>query len=243
MEILNLIFKDCTGLLIGLCVFYYLLDKIENADPESKLYILSDKDAFITCFKFLISNELINYRFTNLFDRCFFMAMFGIMIVHSHTDSKAKIVYRPFNYCLWIIGVLYAVIKLFILNQYPQIDESPIQTVFYIGIFITIMYVFTFVLHASGKGDGYMLIGLSFFVPFMGIDTLFISLIIMLVYYIVSGFIQIFTNLDKLEIKKLRFKEKLPFAPSLLYGLWGMLLLTKLFSTDIFKTWQLENMF
>lgn len=242
MEIFAEIFNNFTGLIISIGVFFYLLKQIENADPESKLYLISKNESVIIIFQFITSNMIVNFRFDNIIDRIFYMAMLGIMIINAHTDSNQKIIYRPFNYCIWIIGAIYMILKLFILKQYPFIDESPLNTLLYTGIFIAIIYVFTFVLHLSGKGDGYMVIGITLFTPFMADNTIFISLIIMFLLYIASGLIQIFSNLDKLEIKKLRFKEKLPFAPAYLYGIWLILLLTNFFSTDIFKLWWIENM-
>ena len=243
MEILAQIFKNFIGLVIGGGAFFYLMHQIEVADPESRLHIYTKKDSFLFLMQFITSNILVNYRFESIIDRIFFMVMFGIMIIHSYTDSKTKTVYRPFNYCLWIIGAIYIALKFFILKQFPAFDGEWKYTLFYILAFIALMYVFTFVLHASGKGDGYMLIGLSLFVPFLADKTLFISLVITLLYYICAGFLQIFSNLNKLEIKKLRFKEKLPFAPALLYGLWIVIVLTAFFSTPQFQMWQLRHMF
>jgi len=168
------------------------------------------------------------------------MAMFGIMIIHAYTDKKTKTVYRPFNYCLWIIGGIYAILKLFIFKDLIVADGNAIFTIIYILIFIFSMYLFTFVFKATGKGDGYMMIGLSLFIPFLSKDTPFFSLIIMLLYYVCAGIFQIISNIKKMEFKKFRFKEKLAFAPALLYGLWIILILSFIFTKPFFQTWQMN---
>ena len=243
MEILMQIFNNISGLIVGGLVFFYLMHQIETADPESGLHLYSKNDGLLFLSQFAVSSVLVNYRFSSVVDRIFFLAMFSIMIIHSYTDSKTKTVYRPFNYCLWIIGVIYVIIKFFVTKNPPAFDGGWKYTVFYIIILIIIMSVSVFLLHASGKGDGYILIGLSLFVPFSADGTLFISLVITLLYYICAGFLQIFSNLKKIEIKKLRFKEKLPFAPALLYGLWIIILLTAFFATPAFQSWQLTHLF
>ena len=229
------------SLLCGFLMFLYLMHQIEVADPESNLHIYSREEGFGFMIEMLISNILVCIRFTSIIDRIFFMLMFGIMIVHAHTDKKTKTVYRPFNYILWIIGIIYTAIKL-ILKDFPQANEGWKQTLVFIGIFIFIVWIFTFIFHTSGKGDGYMLIGLAFFVSFLSKDTPFISLIITLVFYIIAGILQVIINIKQFQFKKLRFKEKIPFAPSMLFGLWGILIVSYLCASNSFNIWYINHL-
>lgn len=241
MQVLITTLSSSIGLLCSLLIFLYLMYQIEIADPESNLHIYSKEEGFVFMIEMLISNILVNIRFTSIIDRIFFMLMFGIMIVHAYTDKKTKTVYRPFNYILWAIGIIYTIVKL-ILKDMPQADEGAKQTLMFIGVFIFIIFMFTFVFHTAGKGDGYMLIGLAFFVSFLSKDTPFISLIISLVFYIIAGILQVIINIKQFQFKKLRFKDKIPFAPAMLFGLWGILIVSYLCTTNSFKLWYINHL-
>ena len=226
MILLYELLNECFGMVLSTSLFCFLMNKIIESDPESNLQKYTKVEGLIFLNYLFMSHLVINFTFTNLIDRVFYSLFLSIMLMHSYTDSKTKTVYRPFNYLLWIIGFIYLIVSI-VLNRIPIADGGPKETIFYVILFIIVAW-FSVKLKAYGKGDGYMLIGISLFIPTLGYGTLFTTLEITLCFYVLSAIIQILTNLKHFTIKKLKFKEKIAFAPAMYAGILCTMILSKI---------------
>lgn len=219
MDMLINLFNNTIGIIVGTFIFCFLSYIVETSDPESDLHKFTLIEVLFYNLLLLLSSLIVNLRFTNVIDRIFFMILLSVLLFHAHTDSKTNEVYRIFSLFLWGTGLLYTIIKIFILKC---IILEPIYLgMFFIGpiIFILIMF-FTSVLCGwlHGKGDGYILIGNALFMQFLAIETGMFSVEPILIHYICAAFVLIITNPKKISFKKARMKQRVAYAPAVFAG-------------------------
>lgn len=227
MNTLISILSDSIGIVIGAIIFCLLSYIVETSDPESGLHKFKKEEIFFYYILLVLSSLIVNLRFTNMLDRGFFMALLGILLFHAHTDSKTNEVYRIFSLFLWGLGIIYTILKLFVVKCI--VLEPAYIGMFLIGpaVFIVVMFL-TSVLSGwlHGKGDGYILIGNAFFIQFLAVGPGLFTIEPILIHYILAAVILILMNPKKISFRKARMKERVAYAPAV----FGATLLTILFT-------------
>lgn len=200
------------ALLISILVFLGLNGLIKLYDKESDMYHYNRKEKIVLIICMLLQSIFITLRFDSLLDISFFSIFVSILLMHAHTDFHTKYVYRLFSYIMWLVGILYNITKLYILDTIPS-DKIMLflsGTILFIAIML-VGSVFTGFIH--GKGDGYILIGCALFLQFTTYSNWGIEPILW--HYILSVVILVITNIKKINWTKKKMKEKIPFSPSL----------------------------
>lgn len=220
-----MIIYNILSFILSILVFIGLIYLIKISDPESKMYILSKKQKIIYTSFLLIQQVVLYFRFSNIIDTLFFSAFLTIMLVHAHTDFHTKYVYRLFSYIIWILGIIYSYLKVNVLHD---ITKAELPAFFGTSLlFILIMLigsVFTGFIH--GKGDGYILVGNAIFVQFLVFSEPKWGIEPILWHYIFSAIYLILFNIKKLNIKKFKMRERVPFAPAMYLASLTVTLLT-----------------
>lgn len=219
MNTLIQLFNDSIGLIVATIIFCLLSYIVETSDPKSGLHKFTKQEIMFYYLILIIGSVITNIRFTSVLDRIFFMILISVLTFHAHTDSKTNEVYRIFSIFLWIIGLIYTILKIFV-AKVIIFNTAPLL-IFFIGptVFIITMYL-TSVLSGwlHGKGDGYILIANALFVQFLAIDPGMLSIEPILIHYIIAAIFLIVTNPKKISFKKARMKERVAYAPSVLFA-------------------------
>lgn len=229
MNMLISLLNNSAGIIAGTIVFCFLSYVVETSDPESGLHKFTIQEILFYYLILMLSSTIVNLRFDNIVDRIFFMILLGVLTFHAHTDSKTNLVYRIFSLWLWIVGIIYILIKLFV---FKVVVLQPFYILAFLGgpaIFMIVMFltsVLTGWLH--GKGDGYILIGNAMFLQFIAVDLNLFSIEPILYHYIAAAIFLIITNPSKISFKKARMKNRVAYAPSVLAGTLAVLFITAL---------------
>lgn len=215
MTMLISIFSECIGLAVGTAIFCFLSYIVETSDPDMKLHIFTKAEIIFYFMLLLLGSTIVNLRFTHVVDRIFFMILLGTLLYHAHTDSKTNQVYRIFSLFLWVVGVIYTLIKLFVFNVVAL--EPVYLGMFLIGpaVFIIAMFL-TSVLSGwlHGKGDGYILIANTFFIQFLAIEPGMFTIEPILIHYIIAAVVLVIMNPRKVSFSKAKMKERVAYAPA-----------------------------
>lgn len=215
MTMLINIFNECIGLAIGSAIFCFLSYIVETSDPDMKLHIFTKAEVIFYSLLLLLSSTIVNLRFSNIIDRIFFMILLGTLLYHAHTDSKTNQVYRIFSLFLWVVGIIYVIIKLFVIKV--VLLDAVHLGMFIIGptIFIIVMFL-TSVLSGwlHGKGDGYILIANTFFIQFLAVEIGMFTIEPILIHYILAAVVLVIMNPRKISFSKAKMKEKVAYAPA-----------------------------
>lgn len=207
MEIIVVVFT-----LIGMFVFNEAIKFINRNDKEARIdvdnkglmnIIIALSTTFLYC-KYKLSVEFYIYFYLTIY-----------LIIVGYIDYKTKNVYTIFNWLTIIIGAWFLIYKKSI-----GIDVSFII----ICVIIYIIFVkFIGYFNMFGDGDTDIFIAISIFVSSINLNTF--PLVILLLNMILSNLVLIILNIKLLDVRKMKFKEQLAFAPSIALSTFILILI------------------
>ena len=137
------------------------------------------------------------------------------MIIVGYIDYKTKNVYSIFNWLTIIIGIWFLIYQKSI---GIDISFTIVCVIIYI-IFAKLIGYF----NMFGDGDTDIFIATSIFVSSISLNTF--PLVILLLNMILSNLVLIMFNIKLLDVRKMKFKEQIAFAPSIALSTFILILL------------------
>ncbi|MBL4932267.1 prepilin peptidase [Clostridium paridis] len=185
--------------IIGVFIFYGAL-LIVKCNDNSDLEI---KREIIVSISILVSVAVLYYKYKLSMSFVFLFYLFIYLIISAYIDYKTMYVYSIFNYITMGVSVIYLIINI------------KNVSVGYVAISVVIWCCFTTLcskFKIFGGGDNEILMSISLFIAvkynYSTLEMLFLNMAI-------CNLILFFTNLDKFNIKEMRFNKNVAYAPSI----------------------------
>lgn len=195
--------------LIGIVAFYGALIVVNKSDKEN---IIIKKEIGVI-FIILISTTLLYLKYKLKIDFFFLFYLSIYLIICAYIDYKTMYVYSIFNYLTIIISIVYLV------SKYNEINF--INVVINVIIFIAYSIIMS-IFKVYGGGDNELFIATSVYIAINSkifpLEALFLNMIL-------ANLIMIITNIKNFNIKKMKLKRKIAFAPSIAMATMILLLL------------------
>lgn len=198
--------------LIGIIAFLGAIAFINKNDNESKIDV-NKKGKIILIITLSTTLIYIKYRASVEFYVYYYLTIY--LIIVGYIDYKTKNVYSIFNWLTIVIGIGFLIYQKSI-----GIDIS--FTVLCVIIYI-IFAKFIGYFNMFGDGDTDIFIAISIFVSSVNLNTF--PLVILLLNMILSNLVLIIFNIKLLDVRKMKFKEQLAFAPSIALSTFILILI------------------
>ncbi len=198
--------------LIGIIVFLGAVSFINKNDKENRIDV--NKKGIIALIITLSTTLIyIKYKANVEFYVYFYLSIY--LIIVGYIDYKTKNVYSIFNWLTIMIGIWFLIYQKSI-----GIDISfTIVCVIIYMIFAKLIGYF----NMFGDGDTDIFIATSIFVSSISLNTF--PLVILLLNMILSNLVLIMFNIKLLDVRKMKFKEQIAFAPSIALSTFILILL------------------
>lgn len=198
--------------LIGIIAFLGAVSFINKNDKENRIDV--NKKGIISLI-ITLSTTLIYIKYkTNVeFYVYFYLSIY--LIIVGYIDYKTKNVYSIFNWLTIIIGIWFLIYQKSI---GIDISFTIVCVIIYI-IFAKLIGYF----NMFGDGDTDIFIATSIFVSSISLNTF--PLVILLLNMILSNLVLIMFNIKLLDVRKMKFKEQIAFAPSIALSTFILILL------------------
>ncbi len=198
--------------LIGIIAFLGAIAFINKNDNESKIDV-NKKGKIILIITLSTTLIYIKYRASVEFYVYYYLTIY--LIIVGYIDYKTKNVYSIFNWLTIVTGIGFLIYQKSI-----GIDIS--FTVLCVIIYI-IFAKFIGYFNMFGDGDTDIFIAISIFVSSVNLNTF--PLVILLLNMILSNLVLIIFNIKLLDVRKMKFKEQLAFAPSIALSTFILILI------------------
>ena len=198
--------------LIGIATFIGAIAFINKNDKENRIDV--NKKGIIALIITLSTTLIyIKYKANVEFYVYFYLSIY--LIIVGYIDYKTKNVYSIFNWLTIMIGIWFLIYQKSI-----GIDISfTIVCVIIYMIFAKLIGYF----NMFGDGDTDIFIATSIFVSSISLNTF--PLVILLLNMILSNLVLIMFNIKLLDVRKMKFKEQIAFAPSIALSTFILILL------------------
>lgn len=198
--------------LIGIIVFLGAVSFINKNDKENRIDV--NKKGIIALIITLSTTLIyIKYKANVEFYVYFYLSIY--LIIVGYIDYKTKNVYSIFNWLTIIIGIWFLIYQKSI---GIDISFTIVCVIIYI-IFAKLIGYF----NMFGDGDTDIFIATSIFVSSISLNTF--PLVILLLNMILSNLVLIMFNIKLLDVRKMKFKEQIAFAPSIALSTFILILL------------------
>lgn len=198
--------------LIGIIVFLGAVSFINKNDKENRIDV--NKKGIIALIITLSTTLIyIKYKANVEFYVYFYLSIY--LIIVGYIDYKTKNVYSIFNWLTIIIGIWFLIYQKSI---GIDISFTIVCVIIYI-IFAKLIGYF----NMFGDGDTDIFIATSIFVSSISLNTF--PLVILLLNMILSNLVLIIFNIKLLDVRKMKFKEQIAFAPSIALSTFILILL------------------
>lgn len=198
--------------LIGIIVFLGAVSFINKNDKENRIDV--NKKGIIALIITLSTTLIyIKYKANVEFYVYFYLSIY--LIIVGYIDYKTKNVYSIFNWLTIMIGIWFLIYQKSI-----GIDIS------FIIVCVIIYIIFAKLIgyfNMFGDGDTDIFIATSIFVSSISLNTF--PLVILLLNMILSNLVLIMFNIKLLDVRKMKFKEQIAFAPSIALSTFILILL------------------
>lgn len=195
--------------LIGIIVFLGAIEFINKNDKENKINV-NKKGIIILIITLSTTLIYMKYRENIEFYVYFYLTIY--LIIVGYIDYKTKNVYSIFNLLTIAIGVCFLIYQKSI---GIDISFTVLCVIIYI-IFAKLIGYF----NMFGDGDTDIFIATSMF-----ISSNTFPLVILLLNMILSNLVAIIFNIKLLDVRKMKFKEQIAFAPSIALSTFILILL------------------
>ena len=190
--------------LIGIIVFLGAVSFINKNDKENIIALIITLSTTLIYIKYKANVEFYVYFYLSIY-----------LIIVGYIDYKTKNVYSIFNWLTIMIGIWFLIYQKSI-----GIDISfTIVCVIIYMIFAKLIGYF----NMFGDGDTDIFIATSIFVSSISLNTF--PLVILLLNMILSNLVLIMFNIKLLDVRKMKFKEQIAFAPSIALSTFILILL------------------
>ena len=198
--------------LIGIIVFLGAVSFINKNDKENRIDVI--KKGIIALIITLSTTLIyIKYKANVEFYVYFYLSIY--LIIVGYIDYKTKNVYSIFNWLTIMIGIWFLIYQKSI---GIDISFTIVCVIIYI-IFAKLIGYF----NMFGDGDTDIFIATSIFVSSISLNTF--PLVILLLNMILSNLVLIMFNIKLLDVRKMKFKEQIAFAPSIALSTFILILL------------------
>lgn len=198
--------------LIGIIVFLGSVSFINKNDKENRIDV--NKKGIIALIITLSTTLIyIKYKANVEFYVYFYLSIY--LIIVGYIDYKTKNVYSIFNWLTIMIGIWFLIYQKSI---GIDISFTIVCVIIYI-IFAKLIGYF----NMFGDGDTDIFIATSIFVSSISLNTF--PLVILLLNMILSNLVLIMFNIKLLDVRKMKFKEQIAFAPSIALSTFILILL------------------
>ena len=198
--------------LIGIATFIGAIAFINKNDKENRIDV--NKKGIIALIITLSTTLIyIKYKANVEFYVYFYLSIY--LIIVGYIDYKTKNVYSIFNWLTIIIGIWFLIYQKSI---GIDISFTIVCVIIYI-IFAKLIGYF----NMFGDGDTDIFIATSIFVSSISLNTF--PLVILLLNMILSNLVLIMFNIKLLDVRKMKFKEQIAFAPSIALSTFILILL------------------
>ncbi|WP_302640428.1 hypothetical protein [uncultured Clostridium sp.] len=198
--------------LIGIIVFLGAVSFINKNDKENRIDV--NKKGIIALIITLSTTLIyIKYKANVEFYVYFYLSIY--LIIVGYIDYKTKNVYSIFNWLTIMIGIWFLIYQKSI---GIDISFTIVCVIIYI-IFAKLIGYF----NMFGDGDTDIFIATSIFVSSISLNTF--PLVILLLNMILSNLVLIMFNIKLLDVRKMKFKEQIAFAPSIALSTFILILL------------------
>ncbi len=198
--------------LIGIIVFLGAVSFINKNDKENRIDV--NKKGIIALIITLSTTLIyIKYKANVEFYVYFYLSIY--LIIVGYIDYKTKNVYSIFNWLTIMIGIWFLIYQKSI---GIDISFTIVCVIIYI-IFAKLIGYF----NMFGDGDTDIFIATSIFVSSISLNTF--PLVILLLNMILSNLVLIIFNIKLLDVRKMKFKEQIAFAPSIALSTFILILL------------------
>lgn len=198
--------------LIGIIAFLGAIAFINKNDNESKIDV-NKKGKIILIITLSTTLIYIKYRASVEFYVYYYLTIY--LIIVGYIDYKTKNVYSIFNWLTIVIGIGFLIYQKSI-----GIDIS-------FNVLCVIIYIifakFIGYFNMFGDGDTDIFIAISIFVSSVNLNIF--PLVILLLNMILSNLVLIIFNIKLLDVRKMKFKEQLAFAPSIALSTFILILI------------------
>lgn len=198
--------------LIGIIVFLGAVSFINKNDKENRIDV-NKKGIIALIITFSTTLIYIKYKANVEFYVYFYLSIY--LIIVGYIDYKTKNVYSIFNWLTIIIGIWFLIYQKSI---GIDISFTIVCVIIYI-IFAKLIGYF----NMFGDGDTDIFIATSIFVSSISLNTF--PLVILLLNMILSNLVLIMFNIKLLDVRKMKFKEQIAFAPSIALSTFILILL------------------
>ena len=189
--------------ILGIITF---IKSINFVNVIEKDIIIEIKKKGLISLLIALSTTLLYFKYNNSVEFYMYYYISIYLLISGYIDYKTKNVYPIFNWVTIIIGVIYLI---YIKNMGIDIRYTITCVIIYIVLVKIMGY-----LNYFGEGDVDIYIALSIFIGCLKINSSLV-LAILLLNMILSEVVLIITNIKLLDIKKMRFKKEIAFAPSI----------------------------
>lgn len=189
--------------ILGIITFIKSINFVNVIEKDS---IIEIKKKGLISLLIALSTTLLYFKYNNSVEFYMYYYISIYLLISGYIDYKTKNVYPIFNWVTIIIGVIYLI---YIKNMGIDIRYTITCVIIYIVLVKIMGY-----LNYFGEGDVDIYIALSIFIGCLKINSSLV-LAILLLNMILSEVVLIITNIKLLDIKKMRFKKEIAFAPSI----------------------------
>lgn len=191
-------------ILIAIVTFNLIIKFLIKFDDDKIIKQITRKEQFIITILISISTTVIYLRYNGMFEFVFYYILSIYLIITGYIDQKTKKVYFFLNVIVFFIGIVY------IIKKYSM-EVNSINFIFCVIIYNIVNIIFA-KMNYYGSGDMEIFSNVSLFLAF-NYNRDLLPLALLLINVVLSNIFMLVLYHKYIDIKGMRLKENVAFAP------------------------------
>lgn len=191
-------------ILIGIVTFNLIIKFLIRFDDDKIIKQITRKEQFIITILISISTTVIYLRYNGMFEFVFYYILSIYLIITGYIDQKTKKVYFFINVIVFFIGIVY-------MTKKYSMEVNSINSIFCVIIYNIVNIIFA-KMNYYGSGDMEIFSNVSLFLAF-NYNRDLLPLALLLINVVLSNIFMLVLYHKYIDIKGMRLKENVAFAP------------------------------
>lgn len=191
-------------ILIAIVTFNLIIKFLIKFDDDKIIKQITRKEQFIITILISISTTVIYLRYNGMFEFVFYYILSIYLIITGYIDQKTKKVYFFINVIVFFIGIVY-------MTKKYSMEVNSINSIFCVIIYNIVNIIFA-KMNYYGSGDMEIFSNVSLFLAF-NYNRDLLPLALLLINVVLSNIFMLVLYHKYIDIKGMRLKENVAFAP------------------------------